>query len=357
MSVTPGPGRVPTTIGLTSFVEQVKIRACLEAVPRVAMAVSAPPIHAVPRLGGDIGGPPLWFLRDDLLGFGGGGNKVRGLEYLLAAALSTGADTLITGAGPQSNHIRATAAAAATAGFAMHAVCWGDEPASTTGNLLLTRRFGATIHFTGDADRASVDAGMDGVADEVVRAGGRPYVIARGGAAPLAVLGHVRAAVELADRISRPTSALPRPDLVVLAVGSGGTLAGWLLASRLFGYPWRVVGYTVSRPVREARARVVALAGDAAALLGVRARDASVEGLLDIRGGVIGGGYGIPSPDGQAAIRRVARRTGVVLDPTYTGKAFAGYAADAAAGRFDGTGSAVFIHTGGEPANFALADG
>lgn len=330
------------------------ILARMDRLPRFPLAILPSPLHAVPRLTDAVGGPELWFKRDDLLGFGSGGNKVRGLEFLLAAARRVGADTLVTGAGPQSNHVRATAAAAAVGGMAMVAVYWGRDPGTDDGNLRLTRLFGAETRFTGDTDRASVDRGMAALALELHDAGARPYVIPRGGAAPLGVLGHVLAVAELAEQTA---TGGRRPDLIVLAVGSGGTLAGWLLGTRLLGLPWRVVGYTVSRSAKEARARVSALAAAAAAELDVVPGATSIDDAIDIRDGVIGDGYGIPSPAGRAALELVARREGILLDPTYTAKAFAGYVADVAGGRFDDAGSAVFIHTGGEPALFVADDG
>lgn len=316
----------------------------LRDLPRERLAILPSPLHEVPRLGAAIGGPALWFKRDDLLGFGLGGNKVRGLELLLADALAVGADTLVTGAGPQSNHVRATAAAAVVAGLAMVAVYFGREPSVAEGNLRVTRLFGGETRFTGDADRTSVDRGIAQVSAELRAAGRTPYAIPRGGANALGVLGHVLAVAELAEQVD--TLAL-RPDRIVLAVGSGGTLAGWLLGTRLFGLDWGIVGYSVSRPVDEAMDRVMTLATDAAAMLGVPLPPSFRE-AIDVRGGVIGDGYGIPSAAGIAALEQVARHEGIVLDETYTAKAFGGYLADVAAGGFKDVPTVVFLHTGGE---------
>jgi 1-aminocyclopropane-1-carboxylate deaminase/D-cysteine desulfhydrase-like pyridoxal-dependent ACC family enzyme len=320
----------------------------LADVPRRRLAIVPSPLHEVPRLAAAVGGPELWLKRDDLLGFGFGGNKVRGLELLVADALAAGADTLVTGAGPQSNHVRATAATAAVAGLDMVAVYWGTEPAASEGNLRLTRLFGAETRFTGESDRTSVDRGIAAVAAELRAAGRHPYEIPRGGATALGVVAHVLAADEL-HRQARERDRVP--ELVVVAVGSGATLAGWLLGTAVLGLRWRVVGYTVSRPAEEARARVSALAGETAAILGIDS-GAAVDDRIDIRDGVIGDGYGIPTAAGQAAIELVARREGILLDPTYTAKAFGGYLADVAADRFGRVGRTVFLHTGGEPALF-----
>jgi D-cysteine desulfhydrase len=319
----------------------------LDALPRDRLGLTPTPITAAPGLAHALGLSELWIKRDELIGFGFGGNKVRGLELLLADARAQSADTLVTGAGAQSNHVRATAAAAAYAGMNAVAIYWGDAPPSMHGNLKLTHCLGAEIRFTGNPDRAQVDMAIEEVAYELRTVGRRPYAIPRGGACALGVLGHVLAAREL----RRQCMAIGQmPGTIVLAVGSGGTLAGWLLGTAMLGVPWRVEGVSVSRPADEARDRVVQLAGEAAALLELpQVVDAPD---VTIHDGFIGEGYGVPSMAGDDAVLKAARVQGLFFDPTYTGKAFAGLCSMAKAGRLDHRAPVVFIHTGGEPALF-----
>ncbi len=320
----------------------------LDALPRLRLGLLPTPLVQAPALGRAAGLDGLWLKRDDLLGFGFGGHKVRALELLVAEALAQGADSLVTGAGPQSNHVRAAAAAAACAGLELQAVYWGDPPDPPLGNLALTRLLGASCRFTGSGDRTSVDRGIAAVAAELAAQGRRPYAIPRGGACPLGVLGHALAARELAGQCAAEGFT---PGSVVLAAGSGGTLAGWLLARRLLGLPWRIEAVSVSRPAAEVRGNVRRLAAAAAGLLG-SACDLD-DGEILVRDGFVGPGYGLPSPEGSAAIRLAARTEGVFLDPTYTGKAFAGLLAGLREGRHPGDEPLVFLHTGGEPALFA----
>lgn len=319
----------------------------LERLPRKSLAEFPTPLLPMRRLSLDIGGPELWFKRDDLIGFGLGGNKVRGLELLLADALAQDAEVLVTGAGVQSNHVRATAAAAAYCGLRCTAVFWGDEPERVDGNYRLTRLLGAEAIFTGDPDRASVDRGIQAVCGELRRQGRRPYAIPRGGACALGALGHALAAYEL---FAQCRSLGIAPEAVVLASGSGGTHAGWLLGTRALGSPWTVESFTVSREADAARGEIARLATEAAALLGLDWRFGPEEAL--VHGGFIGEGYGIPSRQAAAAIRLVARSEGVLLDPTYTGKAIAGLLDHLRRG-LAAYRSIVFLHTGGEPAFFA----
>ncbi len=320
----------------------------LAALPRCRLAPLPTPLTPAPELGRAIGIPNLYLKRDDLIAFGFGGNKVRGLEFLIADALAERADVVVTGAGVQSNHVRATAAAAAWAKLDAIAVYWGTQPARAEGNFLLAQILGAQIRFTDGEDRASVDPALETVAAELRAAGRRPYVIPRGGACALGVAGHILAVEELAAQCRAEAIA---PDVVFLAAGSGGTFAGWLVGIRALGLSWRLEGFTVSRPAAEVRHRIVMLAAEGAAVAGLDGR--FTEEDVIVHDGFLGAGYGVPTPEGDAAIALGARLEGVFFDPTYTGKAFAGLVARAAAGYVSASHTVAFVHTGGQPALFA----
>jgi D-cysteine desulfhydrase family pyridoxal phosphate-dependent enzyme len=319
----------------------------LKNVPRVPLAFLPTPIMEAPRLTAAISGPKLWIKRDDLTGFGFGGNKIRGLEFLLADALTEEADTLVTGAGLQSNYVRATAAVAAHAGLNMVAVYSGTPPPQVQGNYRLTCLLGAEIRFTGNPDRASVDGAIEEIALELRSAGQRPYTIPRGGASVLGILGYVLAVYELAEQCAANGIV---PDAIVLATGSCATQAGLLAGVQLLRLPWRIEGFTVSRPVDEVQARVLTLAQAAIERLGFTQTIAPHDVI--VHGGFIGPGYGVPTPEGAEAIRLAARCEGIFLDPTYTGKAMAGFLAYCRAEHFRREETILFLHTGGEPALF-----
>jgi len=317
-------------------------------IPRHILAHYPTPLMRANRLSETFGRTELWFKRDDLISFGLGGNKIRGLEVMLADALNKQANWLVTGAGVQSNHVRATAAVAAYAGLGCTAVYWGKPPAAVDGNYRLARVLNAQFHFTHDDDRASVDTHIQWVADKLLGQGYRPYAIPRGGACAMGVLGHVLAVFEFYRQCLDQGL---EPDAIVLAVGSGGTYAGWLLGLRLLNLPWRMLCYTVSREAEQVSRQIAGLATEAAALLKLdwtfRADDAPVHG------GFIGQGYGIPSSEAAEAIRQVGRSEGILLDPVYTGKAMAGFLHGLRNKYFESYKSIVFIHSGGEPAFFA----
>jgi D-cysteine desulfhydrase family pyridoxal phosphate-dependent enzyme len=320
----------------------------LASLPRFSLALLPTPLLEAPRLSRALGGPRILIKRDDLTGFGFGGNKVRGLEFYMAAALAQRADVIVTGAGPQSNHIRATSAAARVAGLDVVAVMHDARPAETQGNLLLDELLGVEIRFTNDPDRSLVDSKIEAVAEDLRQAGRRPYVIPRGGGSGIGILGYVECVREMNEQL---TALEPEPDWVVLATGACSTQAGLLVGADLHRARYRVMGVTVSRPASECRERITRFAHQGADLLG-HFIELSPDEIM-VREGFIGPGYGVPTPEGIEAIRLVARTEGLFFDPTYTGKGMAGLIGDIRSGRIGQDETVIFLHTGGEPGLFA----
>ena len=313
---------------------------------RVSLVLEPTPLHPAPRLSRELG-TPILLKRDDLTGVGLGGNKLRGLEYILADLRAQGCDCLVTGAGPQSNWTLLAALACLRCQVEPHVVCYG-EGAPGEGNMRLHRWLGTDLRFTGDPDRSSVDAAMGAVVAELRAEGRRPYLVPRGGATPLGALGYVRASVELAAQLA---ALGERPSALWLATGSCGTQAGLLAGAALTGAPYEVVGVTVSRPVAECRERVRVLAAGAAALGGIAVGLAGPA----VRGGWIGPGYGAASAEGERAARMVAAAEGIFLDPVFGAKAMAALIAECRSGRAQGT--QVFLVSGGAPTLFTTSQG
>lgn len=316
----------------------------LLTLPRVPLANVPTPLQAAPRLSDELG-VPVWLKRDDLTGLGLGGNKVRGLEYLVADALAQDCDCLVTGAGPQSNWAMLAALAARRNGLEPHLVFYGS-PVPATGNLLLDELIDAQVHYTGDTDRASVDGGIEAVAATLRSAGRRPYCLPRGGATALGATGYVRASLELTEQLMAEGVA---PAQLWLATGSCGTQAGLVAGARWLGAPYDVVGVSVSRPVDECVERVGALAASAARLLDLPAT--GDDRPATVLGGHIGPGYGVPSAESDDAARLVARTEGVFLDPVFGAKAMGALVRWSREDLLEGP--VVFLVSGGAPTLFA----
>lgn len=314
---------------------------------RCELARFPTPLQRFKKLEKNANSIELWVKRDDLISFGFGGNKIRALEYIVADALKRQSKTLITGAGVQSNHVRATAAVAAYLNLKCIAIYWGKPPEDIKGNYYLTKMLDAEIRFTNNSERSSVDTMLRFVEQELMHGGGLPYLIPRGGACALGVIAHMFAAQELFEQCE---SESIKADLVTLAVGSGGTIAGWILAQILYKHPWRIEGFTVSRPSSELKDIIQNLVQEAAALLNVTI-NINFDRIV-IHDGYIGDGYGIPSVKGNNAIKEIAIQQGVFFDPVYTGKAFAGFLEHVKNGYYKDIHTVVFLHTGGEPTLF-----
>jgi D-cysteine desulfhydrase family pyridoxal phosphate-dependent enzyme len=301
------------------------------------------------RLSTALGGPELWIKRDDQTGLATGGNKARKLELLLVDALAAGADVLLTYGAVQSNHCRQTAAAAARAGLGCLLVLRGDSPPRQqwTGNLLLDDLLGARVWWAGHQDSlVALEA-----AAEAERAKGRiPYVIPYGGSNATGAAAYALAFQELWEQTS---GAGIHFDRVVFATSSGGTQAGLVVGAKACGYQGQVLGVSVDKTGGHLRDTVMDLLPATAARLELDLTFTSSDVVVDDR--FLGGGYGVVTEAEREAIRLVARREGILLDPVYTGKAMAGLLAHIRQGEF-GTGERwLFWHTGGIPALFADA--
>lgn len=304
----------------------------------VSLGTFPTPLEPAPRLAAalGLGEGRLWIKRDDLTGLGGGGNKVRKLERAIATALRDGADSLVTTGAAQSNHARLTAGAGARLGLPVTLVLSG-KPVPTTGNLLLDGLFGARIRWAGDLGPGELAAFADEAAAELKAAGAHPAVIPFGGSDRDGALAYADAAREL-------RAQLPGDSVSVVALGSGGTMAGLVAglgSSNVLGVH---VG-AVSDPRAVTAGLVSAVTGE----------PVSPE-TLRVRIDQVGAGYSTLTEQAAEAIRLAARTEGIVLDPVYTGRAMAGLAAAVRDGDIGPETTVVFWHTGGLPGLFGHRD-
>ena len=310
--------------------------------PLVRLAHLPTPLEPMDRLADELGGPRLLVKRDDCTGLALGGNKARKLEYLCTEALDAGCDVLVTGGGPQSNHVRMTTAAANRLGLECHVALAGGKPHDETGNLLLDRMLGTNLHFLERDDYYGIEDGIVDLACRLEADGRRPFAIPVGGASITGATAYADAADELLRQLDGS-----RVDCVVVGDGSGGTHAG-LLAG--FGPGVRVLGVDVgTRP--DLDDVVPRLASETAQ----RTKRPAPKGPVIIDHDRFGAGYGRVTDSGIEAILLAARLEGLVLDPVYTGKAMAGLVAAVREGRISADETVVFWHTGGAPALFASA--
>ena len=317
----------------------------LASIPSVPLGQLPSPIEKMDRLRDALGGgPALLVKRDDAIPFAFGGNKVRKLPYVIAEALAQGADTLITCGGVQSNHARATTAAAVKYGLTPVLVANGAAPDKASGNALLDQLMGAEVHYVSSREARAPAMAM--LADGLRAAGRKPYIVPLGASTPLGALGYVRAVGELIEQGVRP-------DVIVHACSSGGTTAGLAAGCTLHGLNTRIIGVSADDPAAGVLRIVRETVAGVGTLLQEDGEDLSRRAPVEIDDTQVGEGYGIPTERSREAQRLAATKEAIFVDHTYTAKALGALIAWVREGRFDRSETVLFWHTGGQVGIFA----
>ncbi len=325
----------------------------IDDLPRVSIAHLPTPIDYLPNLSRHLGGPEIFVKRDDQTGLATGGNKARKLEFLIAEALEAAADCVITAGSTQSNHARQTAAAARRVGLEPHLVLYapgGSPPETPTGNVLIDMLLGAAIHWTTES---APYAGAIKRVEQVLKADERrPYIIPYGGSNATGIMGYAAAMRE----VGRQIEEIGAFDAHVFATSSGGMQAGMILGAHLTGslFDTRLLGISVDEQAETLAQRVANLSNDGARLLGLDWR--INDDVPDINDDYLGGGYAVVGDLEREAIRLLAEKEGLLVDPVYTGRAFGGLVDLIRRGEFGKGQRVLFWHTGGTAALFAFAD-
>jgi len=311
--------------------------------PHLSLARLPTPFEKPIRLNQGLEGHQIYIKRDDLTGCVLSGNKIRKLEFVLFDALREQADTIITCGGIQSNHARATAFAAAKYGLQSHLVLRGQLEDSQSGNLFLNRLVGADFTFISAEDyRDRVDEIMSALAADLRRKGKKPYIIPEGASNALGSMGYLNACDEIRLQWQKMNTKI---DLIVTAVGSGGTYAGLLLGKFLFDLDCQIVGFNVAADAAYFTERIFKIIQDVKIQfgldLGIRKTD------IQIVDGYVGAGYALSQPEEIDLIKQLAVNDGLILDPVYTAKALLGLLDQLNQGAFADCQNILFVHTGG----------
>lgn len=319
--------------------------------PRHELIPHPTSITKLKRLSAILGGPNIYVKRDDTNFLGGGGSKLRKLEFYLGAARQAGCDTIIAMGAMQSNHARLSAAAALSAGFACEIILGRKVPRDDSdylhnGNLLLDRIMGVTIHET-DASSDLMALALARKAELEIQ-GKKVYIVPFGGSCALGSLGYVYCAFEIAAQEQSMGVAF---DSIVLANGSSGTHAGLLAGCELSGSTAKVIAYNVLKPVADTLPVTSQITQEIFDLL--QSGKLIDESKIYLDDSYLGAGYGIPTDSMREAVRLMAHEEGLFLDPVYSGKAFAGLVADIKQGKFTGQKNVLFMMTGGVPGLYA----
>ncbi|MCQ2547022.1 MAG: D-cysteine desulfhydrase family protein [Clostridia bacterium] len=334
-------------------------------IPRTQLGFFPTPLHRLDRLSEELG-VNLWIKRDDFTGSNlFGGNKTRKLEFLMGHAKELGAEYVITYGATQSNHVMQTVWSAAKNGIkpiAYLAAMVTPDMDDLKGNMLLDKIYGAELQVIypeegesfEDAERRSFVVGAEH-ADRLNSEGHVCYDIPMGGANEHGSLGYVNAMVELQGQLEQLAAEGTEfnPQYLYHATGSGGTMGGIVAGKKLLGMDMEIHSM-LTIPMEDTGDYIengMNLANGALGLIGVEALAETDDFIVDASHA--GEAYEVPSDEGSEAIRMLARKEGILVDPVYTGKAFAGLIADIREGRIEQGADVLFLHTGGTTVFFA----
>jgi len=309
--------------------------------PKVDFSITPTPCHRLNRLSKRYG-VEMYCKRDDMTGFGFGGNKARKLEFLIGDAIHRGCDTVVTCGGIQSNFCRLTSAIGAAYGLSVHLVLGGGMPDTPRGNLLLDEMLGARIHFVRSDDWNEWEREADNITEKLRSKGTKVFRMPIGGSVPLGVAGYMM----VFDEIMRDQERLGIVfDHIIHASSSGGTQVGLILGKFISGWMGEITGVSVAIPSHELKKIIKRLIQETSELL--KLNSTPPDETIQIEDRFIGDGYAIFTDGAKNAIDIFSRYEGIFLDRVYTGKAGDALISWLENGRLKGK-NILFLHTGGQ---------
>jgi 1-aminocyclopropane-1-carboxylate deaminase len=326
--------------------------AMLERFERYPLTFGPTPIEKLGRLSAHLGGRvEIFAKREDCnSGLAFGGNKLRKLEYIVPDAIASGADTLVSIGGVQSNHTRMVAATAAKIGMKCRLVqeSWvphDDAVYDRVGNILLSRVMGAEVQLVDEGFDIGIRASWEMALEDVKARGGKPYPIPAGASVhKLGGLGYVG----FAEEVRAQEAELGfRFDFIVVCTVTGSTHAGMVVGFAQDGRQRNVIGIDASATPAQTRAQVLEIAQKTSALIGGKDIDEDDIVLNEAYAYPV---YGVPSKETVEAIRLSARLEGMITDPVYEGKSMQGMIDLVRKGFFPAGSKVLYAHLGGVPA-------
>lgn len=325
----------------------------LQQFERFPLTFGPTPIEALARLSDHLGGDiEIYAKREDCnSGLAFGGNKIRKLEYIVPDAIASGADTLVTIGGVQSNHTRQVAAVAAKIGMRCRLVqeSWvpfQDAVYDRVGNILMSRVLGAEIELVDEGFDIGIRESWERALEDVTQQGGIPYPIPAGASVhKFGGLGFVGFAEEVREQ---EKSLGFQFDYVVVCTVTGSTHAGMVVGFAADGRAQRVIGIDASCTPEKTHNQVLDIAKQTASLVDL-GQEITAEDVV-LKTEYAYPVYGVPSDETNAAIRLCARLEGMMTDPVYEGKSMQGLIDLVSKGFFEPGSKVLYAHLGGVPA-------
>jgi 1-aminocyclopropane-1-carboxylate deaminase len=310
-------------------------------------------IEILDRLSAHLGGMvEIYAKREDCnSGLAFGGNKLRKLEYIVPDAIESGADTLVSIGGVQSNHTRMVAATAAKIGMKCRLVqeSWvphEDAVYDRIGNIMLSRIMGADVRLVDEGFDIGIRKSWEDAIADVKANGGKPYAIPAGASVhKFGGLGYVGFAEEV--RTQERDLGL-KFDYIIVCTVTGSTHAGMLVGFAKDGRERKVIGIDASCTPAQTKAQVLDIARNTAKLVEL-GKDIEADDVILVEDYAYPV-YGVPSNETKEAIRLCARLEGMITDPVYEGKSMQGMIDLVRKGFFPKGSRVLYAHLGGAPA-------
>ena len=337
---------------------QVTLPQPFAAIPRESFLFGPSPIQGLPRISAALGGKVnVYAKREDCnSGLAFGGNKVRKLEYLASEAVASGADTLVSIGGVQSNHTRAVTAVARKLGLQVatlqeHWVDWENPGYEQVGNIQLSRLMGSDVRLNAEGFGIEHKGALKKLTDEITAKGGKPYYIPAGASDhPLGGLGFARWAFEVEQQEKEMGVFF---DTIIVCAVTGSTLAGMIAGFKLAqkkngSKPRKIIGIDAAGEgkVQQTFDQILRIAKFTAEKIGLSADDVTADDVI-LRDEWNAKIYGIPDETTKAAIRFGAETEAFITDPVYEGKSLAGMMDLIKNGEIAG-GNCLYAHLGGQ---------
>lgn len=334
-----------------------ELRERIGKLPRVNLACLPTPLEETPRLSDTLKGPQIYFKRDDLTGLAFGGNKTRMFEFILGQALKMGADAVVAGAAVQSNYCRQMTAACSKLGLKAYLVLRkvrGDIDLQPQGNLLLDLLAGANVEIIEASSPQEQIWIMEELAEDLRSKGHRPYLVrmANNEDTGLDAIAYVSCMLEICEQLENVNL---QPDYLYVA-SANTTQAGLVLGTKYLGLTFPIVGINPLDKIwgEDVPPTVAKIANTATKILNLDIQVNPFEVISYSE--YVGKGYGKVTKEGIEAVKLVAEKEGIFLDPVYTGKAMSGLIDHIRKGKLKKGEKVIFLHTGGSPALFAYSD-
>ena len=319
-------------------------------IPKIKLAMLPTALEYLPNISNELE-INLYIKRDDCTALAFGGNKTRHLEFILAGVTSDKYDCILTGAASQSNWCRQTVAAANKLNLEtfltlMHGVKGGEMQ----GNFLLYNLMGANVDIVQGENLEEIPQHLDKKYDELVKKGRRPFLTKGGFDLEHSVLACVSYAEAMAEiDIQMRKNSFMADHLIVTSANM--TQAGCELGSKALGWPTRIQGISPVYWEMDIKEDIARICNKGAKMLDANLYFTSE--MINSDNSYVGEKYGLPTTDGIKAMRLLAKKEGIILDPVYTSKGFSALIDYIKKGIIKKNQNVIFVLTGGSPAVFA----